>query len=177
MTVATDFRQVLGHFCTGVTVVTGAGPVGMACQAFAALSLDPPLVLFCPGKTSRTWQAIAGTGRFAVNVLAEDQRELSTVFGRAGVDKFATCAWSPLASGVPVLDGALTWIDCTVEEVLDGGDHHVVIGRVQELGPCRAAQPLLFYRGRYTATDVTAETRPNALLDNLFTWSRHADWI
>lgn len=172
-----QFRTVLGHFCTGVTVVTGAGPVGFACQAFAALSLDPPLVLFCPGKSSRTWQSIARTGRFCVNVLAADQRELSTVFGRAGTDKFATCAWQPAPGGAPVLDGVLTWIDCEVAEVLDGGDHHVVIGRVRHLGPCRDAQPLLFYRGRYTAADATAESRPNAMLDNLFTWPRHADWL
>ncbi len=175
--VADQFRKVLGHFCTGVTVISGAGPVGFACQAFAALSLDPPLVLFCPGKSSRSWASIAGTGHFCVNVLAEDQRELSTVFGRSGADKFATCSWRTAASGAPVLDGVLTWIDCAVEEVRDGGDHHVVIGRVLELGPVRDAQPLLFYRGRYTATDSAAETQPNALLDNLFTWPRHADWI
>jgi 3-hydroxy-9,10-secoandrosta-1,3,5(10)-triene-9,17-dione monooxygenase reductase component len=175
--VATEFRNVLGHFCTGVTVVTGEGPVGFACQAFAALSLDPPLVLFCPGRGSRTWQAIARTGHFCVNVLAEDQQDLSAVFGRSGADKFATAAFSAAPSGAPVLDGVLTWIDCSVEEVRDAGDHYVVIGRVQRLGPCRDAQPLLFYRGRYTATDVQAERKPNAMLDNLFTWSRHADWI
>jgi 3-hydroxy-9,10-secoandrosta-1,3,5(10)-triene-9,17-dione monooxygenase reductase component len=175
--VASGFRKVLGHFCTGVTVITGEGPVGFACQAFAALSLDPPLVLFCPGRRSRTWQAIARTGRFCVNVLAEDQQELSTVFGQAGADKFATTAWSPAPGGAPVLDGVLTWIDCGVEEVRDAGDHYVVIGRVHRLGPCRDAQPLLFYRGKYTATDVRAERKPNAMLDHLFTWSRHADWI
>jgi 3-hydroxy-9,10-secoandrosta-1,3,5(10)-triene-9,17-dione monooxygenase reductase component len=174
---AAEFRNVLGHFCTGVTVITGEGPVGFACQAFAALSLDPPLVMFCPGRASRTWEAIARAGRFCVNVLAEDQRELSGVFGRAGADKFATAAWQPAPGGAPILDGVLTWIDCAVEEVRDGGDHYVVIGRVLRLGPCRDAQPLLFYRGGYTATDVTAESQPNALLDNLFTWPRHADWI
>jgi 3-hydroxy-9,10-secoandrosta-1,3,5(10)-triene-9,17-dione monooxygenase reductase component len=177
VTVASEFRKVLGHFCTGVTVITGEGPVGFACQAFAALSLDPPLVLFCPGKASGTWRAISQTGRFCVNVLAEDQQELSTVFGRSGADKFATCAWQAAPSGTPVLDGVLTSIDCTVEEVRDAGDHYVVIGRVQQLGPCRDAQPLLFYRGRYTATNSAAESKPNALLDNLFTWPRHADWI
>ncbi|MET0233058.1 MAG: 3-hydroxy-9,10-secoandrosta-1,3,5(10)-triene-9,17-dione monooxygenase reductase subunit [Kibdelosporangium sp.] len=175
--VATEFRKVLGHFCTGVTVITGAGPAGFACQAFAALSLDPPLVLFCPGRGSRTWQAIAGSGRFCVNVLAEDQQELSARFGRAGADKFTGTAWSPSPGGAPILDGVLTWIDCSVEEVRDGGDHHVVIGRVQHLGTCRDAQPLLFYRGRYTATDQKAERKPNAMLDNLFTWPRHDDWI
>jgi 3-hydroxy-9,10-secoandrosta-1,3,5(10)-triene-9,17-dione monooxygenase reductase component len=175
--VATEFRKVLGHFCTGVTVITGEGPVGFACQAFAALSLDPPLVLFCPGRDSGTWQAISASGRFCVNVLAEDQQELSAKFGRAGAGKFVGTAWSPAPSGATILDGALTWIDCDVEEVRDGGDHHVVIGRVRRLGPCRDAQPLLFYRGRYTATDQKAERKPNAMLDHLFTWRRHDDWI
>jgi 3-hydroxy-9,10-secoandrosta-1,3,5(10)-triene-9,17-dione monooxygenase reductase component len=175
--VTAEFRKALGHFCTGVTVVTGEGPVGFACQAFAALSLDPPLVLFCPGKGSGTWQAISRTGRFCVNVLAEDQQELSTVFGRSGADKFATAAWRPAPSGAPILDGVLTWVDCAVQEVRDGGDHHIVIGRVKRLGPCRDAQPLLFYRGNYTATDRKAEKKPNALLDELFTWPRHNDWL
>jgi 3-hydroxy-9,10-secoandrosta-1,3,5(10)-triene-9,17-dione monooxygenase reductase component len=177
VTEAAEFRKVLGHFCTGVTVITGAGPVGFACQAFAALSLDPPLVLFCPGRSSRTWAAIEQTGHFCVNVLAENQRELSTVFGRSAGDKFASAGWTPAPSGAPVLDGVLTWVDCVVAEVHPAGDHFIVVGRVSQLGPYRDAQPLLFYRGRYTATDEAAETVPNALLDNLFTWPRHADWI
>ena len=119
MTAAVDaaqFRRTLGHFCTGVTVIAAAaddGPVGFACQSFAALSLDPPLVLFCPGKSSRTWPLIEAAGHFCVNVLAHDQRDVSAVFGRAGTDKFARCEWSPAPSGAPVLDGVLTWIDCS----------------------------------------------------------------
>src|SRR5690242_9498339 len=96
------FRQVLGHFCTGVTVVTGVDggePVGFACQAFAALSLDPPLVLFCPGTRSSTWRRIVRAGHFCVNVLAERQRELSRVFGTSGADKFAGVPWSPSPAG------------------------------------------------------------------------------
>ena len=85
------FRQVLGHFATGVTVITGAHegePVGFACQAFAALSLDPPLVLFCPGKLSGTWPRIARTGELGVNVLAASQRDLARKFGVTAADKF-----------------------------------------------------------------------------------------
>ncbi|HEV2781762.1 MAG TPA: flavin reductase family protein [Actinophytocola sp.] len=174
----TRFRVELGHFCTGVTVVTacdGDVPVGFACQSFAALSLDPPLVLFCPAKRSRTWPIIERAGCFAVNVLTYDQRWISTVFGRSGVDKFAAVAWTPAPSGAPVLDGVLTWIDCAVETVHDAGDHHVVVGRVTALGEHRDERPLLFYRGAYTATEP-AEPTPG-ILDNLITWSRSDDWI
>lgn len=150
------FRSVLGQFCTGVTVVTshdGTAPAGFACQSFAALSLDPPLVLFCPGKNSRTWPMIEATGTFAVNVLAENQREISAVFGAPGKDKFAGLDWTPSPSGAPVLDGALTWIDCALETVHDAGDHYVVIGRVTALGEVHDGAPLLYHRGRYLVTE------------------------
>src|SRR5581483_11960127 len=105
MTTAVDpthFRRTLGHVCTGVTVIAamaGDEPVGFACQSFAALSLDPPLVLFCPTKTSRTWPAIETAGTFCVNILAHNQQDVSAVFGRAGEDKFSACEWSPAPSG------------------------------------------------------------------------------
>jgi 3-hydroxy-9,10-secoandrosta-1,3,5(10)-triene-9,17-dione monooxygenase reductase component len=175
---ASAFRRALGHFCTGVTVVAAMAdgePVGFACQSFAALSLDPPLVLFCPGKTSRTWPLIENSGRFCVNVLAHSQRDVSAVFGRSGTDKFAATGWTPAPSGSPVLDGVLTWIDCSVENVLDGGDHWIVVGRVTALGEPQHERPLLFYRGAYTATEP-AEPTPG-ILDNLITWSRHDDWF
>jgi 3-hydroxy-9,10-secoandrosta-1,3,5(10)-triene-9,17-dione monooxygenase reductase component len=177
------FRAVLGHFCTGVTVVTGmdgAEPVGFACQAFAALSPDPQLVLFCPGRTSRCWPVIERTGRFCVNVLAEDQRGVSTVFGRGGADKFDHVRWTPSPTGAPVLDGALTWVDCTVEAVHDAGDHHVVIGRVADLGDHRDDRPLLFFGGRYAGIDpAKPDDRGWAgeVLDDLLTWPRQSDWI
>ena len=157
------FRRVLGHFCTGVTVVAAvdAGePVGFACQAFAALSLDPPLVVFCPSRTSGTWRRIESAGSFCVNVLAEDQRDMSRVFGRTGVDKFAGVDWKPAPSGAPALAGAVTWIDCTVLDVHLAGDHHLVIGEVLELGPASEARPLLFHKGRYTTTAAVKYGRP-----------------
>jgi 3-hydroxy-9,10-secoandrosta-1,3,5(10)-triene-9,17-dione monooxygenase reductase component len=170
-----EFRRTLGHFATGVTVVTaldGAEPVGFACQSFAALSLEPPLVLFCPGKRSRTWPLIERAGWFCVNVLTHKQSEVSAVFGRAGADKFANLAWTPAPSGAPVLDGVLTWIDCRVSNVHASGDHFVVIGRVTALGEQCAERPLLFYRGGYTVTE------PNlGIFDYLTTWSRPDDWI
>lgn len=177
-----QFRKALGHFCTGVTVVTAirdTGPVGFACQSFAALSLDPPLVLFCPGRTSRTWPLIEQHGHFCVNVLSHAQRDVSTVFGTAGADKFAVVPWSRAPSGAPILAGVLTWIDCAIEAVHDAGDHFVVVGRVtaldNQLGELRDERPLLFYRGAYTVTEP-AEPTPG-ILDNLITWSRDDDWI
>jgi 3-hydroxy-9,10-secoandrosta-1,3,5(10)-triene-9,17-dione monooxygenase reductase component len=169
------FRQALGHFCTGVTVITtvhDAGPAGFACQAFAALSLDPPLVVFCPSRTSGSWQAIAHTGHFAVNVLSDAQRDVARTFGLRGGDKFAGVKWSASVTGDPVLEGVLTWAGCTVEAVHDGGDHHVVVGRVAELGEVTPAEPLLFYRGRYGLADG-----PPEVVDTLLAWPRHADWM
>ena len=119
---ATGFRHVLGHFCTGVTVITGAEdgrPAGFACQAFAALSLVPPLVLFCPGRSSATWPLIARAGHFCVNVLAAGQQEIARRFGVSGADKFAGVSWSPAPSGAPVLRGYGTYDDLWV---LDEGE-------------------------------------------------------
>ncbi|MFC4001026.1 3-hydroxy-9,10-secoandrosta-1,3,5(10)-triene-9,17-dione monooxygenase reductase subunit [Prauserella oleivorans] len=171
--VVARFRSVLGHFCTGVAVVTACEdgePVGFACQSFAALSLEPPLVLFCPAKSSRTWPVIERTGSFAVNVLADDQRDVSVAFGARGVDKFSMVAWHSAPSGAPLLDGALTWVDCAVEAVHEAGDHDVVVGRVTALGEVSDARPLLFYRGRYTVT----ESEP---VGEMFTWPRPDDWF
>jgi 3-hydroxy-9,10-secoandrosta-1,3,5(10)-triene-9,17-dione monooxygenase reductase component len=175
---ATSYRRALGHFCTGVTVVAAVGPdgepVGFACQSFAALSLDPPLVLICPGKNSRAWPVIEATGVFCVNVLAHDQQDISAVFGRTGTDKFSSTAWTPAPSGAPILHGVLAWIDCAIEQVLDGGDHHIAIARVTALGEPDGRRPLLFYRGAYTATEKREPTP--GIMDNLITWTRD-DWF
>lgn len=145
-------REVLGHFASGIVVVTATGPggpVGFTCQSFASLSLDPPLVSFCPARTSSTWPRIREVGRFCVNVLADDHRELSTAFARSGTDKFAGVSWTPSTSGAPVLDGVCAWIDCALADEYDGGDHIIVLGRVHDLGADAARLPLLFHRGAY----------------------------
>jgi len=174
-----EFRHVLGHFCTGVTVVTAleAGePVGFACQAFAALSLAPPLVLFCPASKSYSWQRIKRVGQFSVNVLAEGLQDVSRVFGTAGADKFASIPWTVSPGGSPIVDGALTWIDCTITSAIEAGDHYVVVGEVTNLGPVRPGRPLLFYRGRYTSA-LAEPTGPPEVVDTLLAWPRHTDWI
>jgi 3-hydroxy-9,10-secoandrosta-1,3,5(10)-triene-9,17-dione monooxygenase reductase component len=174
------FRQVLGHFATGVTVITGSHegePVGFACQAFAALSLDPPLVLFCPAKLSGTWPRIARTGQLGVNILGTGQRDVARKFGVTAPDKFDGIGWTPAANGAPVLDGVLAWATCTVETVHEAGDHFVVIARVTELGECVAGDPLLFYRGRFTLSATEDADAPPEVVDTLLAWPRYADWM
>jgi 3-hydroxy-9,10-secoandrosta-1,3,5(10)-triene-9,17-dione monooxygenase reductase component len=171
---------VLGHFATGVTIITTCddeGPAGFSCQSFTALSLEPPLVLFCPALTSATWPRIRRAGSFCANVLSEQQRDLAAVFGRPGRDKFAGVAWSRTAAGAPVLDAALAWAGCTVETTYPGGDHEIVVGRVVELGECVPQQPLLFYRGRFAALPASASGGPPEVVETLLSWPRHADWM
>jgi len=174
------FRQVLGHFATGVTVITGmheGEPAGFACQAFTALSLDPPLVLFCPGKTSGTWPRIARVGQLGVNVLSADQRELARKFGVTAADKFDGVGWGPAGNGAPILDGALAWAACTVETVHEAGDHFVVTARITEFGDTGHGNPLLFYRGRFAQCATAERDAPPEVVDTLLAWPRYADWI
>ncbi|NMH96334.1 flavin reductase family protein [Pseudonocardia acidicola] len=154
-------REVLGHFVSGVVVITAHGPdgpIGFTCQSFASLSLDPPLVSFSPSRTSSTWPRIREIGTFAINVLAEDHEHYSAGFARSGVDKFAGVDWTPAPSGAPVLNGVSAWIDGALWNEYDGGDHTIVVARVSDLGADSARLPLLFYRGRYgiTAPDALA---------------------
>ena len=149
-------REVLGHFASGVTVVTAVttdGPTGFTCQSFSSLSLDPPLVAFAPARTSQTWPALRAIGRFCVNVLAEGQDAVSRNFARSGVDKFEGVPWSPSAHGSPVLDGVVAWIDGELWAEYDGGDHSIVVARVLDLGADPERRPLLFHRGSYGLLD------------------------
>jgi flavin reductase (DIM6/NTAB) family NADH-FMN oxidoreductase RutF len=149
-------RDVLGHFVSGVVVITAdgpSGPLGFTCQAFASLSLDPPLVNFSPARTSTTWPRIRAVGRFCINVLAAGHQDVSAGFARSGVDKFAGVAWQPApVSGAPVLHGVSAWVDCELWAEHDGGDHTIAVGRVLDLGADASRLPLLFYRGRYGVT-------------------------
>ncbi|MGN2641947.1 3-hydroxy-9,10-secoandrosta-1,3,5(10)-triene-9,17-dione monooxygenase reductase subunit [Nocardia takedensis] len=178
------FRNVLGQFCTGITVITAfdadAAPIGFACQSFAALSLEPPLVLFCPAKTSRSWAAIEASGRFCVNVLAEEQQPTCARFGSREPDKFAGIPWRTSDLELPLLDDALATIQCTVDSVVDGGDHHIVIGRVQALSESTdSGRPLLFYRGQYTAIEPEKTTPApwRADLDHFLTTTTLDTWL
>jgi 3-hydroxy-9,10-secoandrosta-1,3,5(10)-triene-9,17-dione monooxygenase reductase component len=153
------FRQALGQFPSGVTIVTGRdefGPVGLAVQSFCSLSLDPPLVLLCPSLASTSWPRIQATGKLCVNILADHQSEVCQKLGRPGPDKFdgVRHTFSPRL-GLPVVDGVVGWLECMVNSVAGGGDHLVVTARVVSLSKPTDATPLMFWRGQFTR--LTAE--------------------
>ncbi|MBV9380641.1 MAG: flavin reductase family protein [Streptosporangiaceae bacterium] len=154
---AAEFRHAMGHFATGVTVVTSVGaggePVGTTASAVTSLSLDPPLVIVCFGLSSLTLDAVRSHGAFVVNVLAARQRHLSANFARRGL----AAAWDGVRhrrgpTGSPRLDGVLAVLECTVEHSLPGGDHEIIVGRVRHVDTGgHAGRPLVFWRGGYTS--------------------------
>jgi len=147
-----EMRSALGQFASGVTVVTGMdeqGPIGFACQSFASVSLDPPLILFCADHRGRSWPRLRESGRFTVNVLNEEQADLCTRFGSRDGRKFdglecETSKWS-----TPSLPGVLMRVHAEVHEVHTAGDHDVVIGRVLELETVVQKSPMIFFRGKF----------------------------
>jgi flavin reductase (DIM6/NTAB) family NADH-FMN oxidoreductase RutF/DNA-binding IclR family transcriptional regulator len=162
------FREVLGAYPTGVTVVTAMAadqtPVGMAVGSFTSVSLDPPLVAFFPEKTSTTFPKIRETGAFCVNVLGAAQERTCRSFATRGIDKFDGIGWSAAGSGSPLLDDVIAWIDCDIESVTDVGDHHIVIGRVRALDTVSTTAPLVFYRGgygRFSSSSLVAAYEPD----------------
>lgn len=149
---STEFRRVLGHFPTGVTVVTAMtdnGPLGMTIGSFASVSLEPPLVMFCPAKASSTWAQMSTSSSFCVNVLSEDQSEICRVFANDAKDRFANIQWRSDATGSPVIADSVAFVDCQLHAVYDGGDHDIVVGLVKALSVERSSGPLLFLRGIY----------------------------
>ena len=147
---ARAFREALGCFGTGVTVVTAVSdgaPIGMTANSFASLSLDPALVLWAPAKSSRRYAAFIGAEHFTIHIMAEDQHELARHFAQAG-NGFDRFDWAPSPDGVPVLAGCLARFDCTRTALHDGGDHTIVVGRVDRAA-CRPGRGLIFKRGQY----------------------------
>ncbi|HSN36793.1 MAG TPA: flavin reductase family protein [Arthrobacter sp.] len=152
-------RHVLGHFATGLTVITAAtgdGPAGFTCQSFSSLSLEPALVTFSPARTSLTWPLLRGAGKFAVNILAQEHQHLAAQFARSGTEKFTGVDHTPSPLGNPVLPGAVAWVDCELHQEYDGGDHTIVVAAVRSLSARTDAEPLLFYRGNYSGVQLRA---------------------
>ncbi len=147
------FRNVLGHFASGVSIVTGidaGAPVGVTVQSFCSLSLDPPLILLAPSLQSHTWPHLEHAGRFCVNLLAEGQAGLARQFARSGGDKYAGVRWT--ASRVtrsPVIEGVIAWIDCRLESVHPGGDHVIAVARVLDLEARMDIRPLVFFQSGF----------------------------
>jgi 3-hydroxy-9,10-secoandrosta-1,3,5(10)-triene-9,17-dione monooxygenase reductase component len=154
----TRFREVIGNFATGVTIVTAHGPdgpAGLTTNAVTSLSLDPLLILVCFDNTSRTLPVVRETGRFAVNMLRAGNEELATLFAskRVQSEKFEAVTHN-VAHGVPVLDDALAWIVCDVHDLFPGGDHTIGVGAVTAAGVADdAGEPLVFFRGAWRALD------------------------
>jgi 3-hydroxy-9,10-secoandrosta-1,3,5(10)-triene-9,17-dione monooxygenase reductase component len=169
------FRHVLGHYPTGVTVVTAkepdGTPVGMVIGSFTSVSLDPPLVAFFPGCSSTTWRRIRATGAFCVNVLAASQEGLCRDVSGKAPDVFDRHPWRGAASASPVLAGVVAWIDCDIADVWTVGDHHFVLGRVRELGVEKTgAAPLVFSQGRFAPLPPRRDHDESAH----YTWP---DWL
>lgn len=147
------FRAVMGHFTTGVTVVTAhtaGGPVGMTANAVCSLSLDPLLLLVCFDNGARTLNVVRQTERFGVNVLASGQEDLARLFASKTPEheKFANVPHT-VHDGIPVIEGALAWVGCTLKELIAGGDHTIGIGAVTAAETSPGGEPLLYYRGEY----------------------------
>lgn len=147
------FRDVLGSYPTGVCVITSQNTDGdrwgLAVGTFSSISLDPPLVGFLPDKRSQSWARIAATGQFCVNVLGNEQLEDCRRFASRLDDKFAGMSHGTSPGGLPILDGALAWIECAIERVVELGDHLLVVGAVQAMERRGEGSPLIFYRGGY----------------------------
>jgi flavin reductase (DIM6/NTAB) family NADH-FMN oxidoreductase RutF len=145
------FRHVFGHLPTGVSILTAltpAGPTGMAANSVTSVSLDPPLILCCPAKSSSTWPSIRHVGRFCVNVMAGQHAEIARRFAQRDIDRFDGVAWDPRPGG-PALRGAVAWIDCNIEQEHSAGDHTIVVARVTRMDLSDGGDPLVFFRGGY----------------------------
>ncbi len=163
-----DFRAVLGRFASGVTVVTTmreGTPHGVTVNAFTSLSLNPPLVLICIDTHARIHDILLQTGLFAANILSAEQRDLAACFATRNERRyrdFCDAPYHTAATGAPVFDAALGWVDCRIVNVYPGGDHSVIIGQVEALGGAEQA-PLLYYRGKYRRLDPAAPALPSTL--------------
>lgn len=162
-----ELRDVFGSFMTGVTVVTtckdDGTPLGFTANSFASVSLDPALLLVSIAKTSSNYDNFAHASHFAINILAEEQKDVSNTFARPSDDRFASLAWSTSEQQNPLIDGVSAWFDCTTYQVVDAGDHAVLIGKVENFASAGFAG-LGYYRGAYftpakSSTDVISSMK------------------
>ncbi|MFD1708940.1 flavin reductase family protein [Siminovitchia sediminis] len=145
-----EFRNTLGHFATGVTVITtttGTENIGLTANAFSSLSLEPPLILVCIDKKAGSLGAFKKQRPFAVNILEQGQVEECWGFAKKGEDKFANADYTLSEDGVPILQGNLATLECHVEKIYEGGDHKIIIGKVKRSHYDMEKDPLLFFRG------------------------------
>lgn len=153
---AREYRDALGSFATGVTVITtvdGEGELfGLTANSFTSLSLDPPLVLFCLDNNAMSYNAFNQAPNFAVNILCDQQQDVSSHFAQSGADKWNGIEYTTWESGCPILPGCLTSLECRTRRIVEGGDHVIVVGEVERIGAVNGDdRPLLFFKGRYGA--------------------------
>lgn len=156
-TAKAPLREVMAGYPTGVTIVAGCDdarqPFGLTVNSFASVSLDPPLVLVCIGHSALSHERLVSADSFAVNVLAADQGRVAWRFATDPSEgRFENVEWTPSRFGNPILAGVVAWMDCSVDRVIDGGDHSILIGRVQSSG-AEDRPALIFHRGRLSSTD------------------------
>ena len=164
------FREVLGHYPTGVALVAALAPegepVGMVVGSFTSVSLDPPLVAFLPAIGSGTFARLRQSETFVINVLSAEQEGLCRTFASRSDDKWDGVDWRPSASGDPILHDAVAWIECAVESISEAGDHYLVIGRVRDLSVQSPVTPLVFFQGgygRFTQSSLVAASTPDLI--------------
>lgn len=150
---SSQFREALSRHATGVTIITAVmpdgRPAGMTVSAFSSLSLDPPLVLVCPAKTVNCLKGFTDGSHFAVNVLSNDQQALSVAFSSPIGNKFEQLDFETWDSGVPIIKGCVANLECSRQAIHDGGDHLIVVGRVDRIAVADQRSPLIYWRGAY----------------------------
>jgi flavin reductase (DIM6/NTAB) family NADH-FMN oxidoreductase RutF len=148
-------KEVFGHYATGVVVITGVspdGPKGFTCQTFGSLSVDSALIFFAASTASSSWQRIREVGVVGVNILKSDQEPLARVFAASGTDKFSGVSWFRAPNGSPFLEGSLAYLEGTIREVTNHGDHDIVVAEL-DFASTEPGDPLVYYRGGYRVLD------------------------
>jgi len=155
-----DLRRAFGAFATGVTIITATDdigvPWGFTANSFTSVSLDPPLALVCLAKTAGSFGVFQTTERFAVNILSEQQRDASVAFASRGADKFSAVTWGVKSTGSPIVEGVVAWLDCITHDLVEAGDHVILIGRVLDYD-YNAEPPLGYCRGAYVSFGLAQE--------------------
>jgi flavin reductase (DIM6/NTAB) family NADH-FMN oxidoreductase RutF len=144
-------KEVFGHYATGVVVITGVspdGPSGFTCQTFGSLSVDLALIFFAASTASSSWQRIREVGVLGINILKDDQEPLARVFAASGTDKFSEVKWFRAPNGSPFLEGSLAYLEGTIREVTNHGDHDIVVAEL-DFASTEPGNPLVYYRGGY----------------------------
>jgi flavin reductase (DIM6/NTAB) family NADH-FMN oxidoreductase RutF len=160
------FREIAGNFASGVVVVTSTHeelPVGVTCQSFYSVSLEPAMVSFSVSASSKTYPTIKKAGHFCINILGAHQTDVSAQFAVSDTDKWKGVSWHKSDEGNPIIEGAIGWLECIIEHELLAGDHYIVVGRVSKIRENASAKgPLVYFRGKYRRLHDTLDSNSQA---------------